>query len=144
MLRTIADRFGSRLHAPAAERAAIEKFAPIDVPLADRHIDDLGVEVVPTPGHSPGSTCYLVAGGDGLRYLFTGDTLLRDRDGRWRAGYIPGYSDPDRLRAALTTLAELPADVVISSACYSGAAGVHRIERTRWHEHLAEAAASIT
>ena len=65
MLARIATRFGSRLHVPAAELAEIGKHAHIDVPMGSRHVDANGVEVIPTPGHSPGSTCYLVDGDDG-------------------------------------------------------------------------------
>lgn len=65
MLSNIAERFGSRLHAPAAEVDEIGRFTPIDVPLDERHVDGNGVEVLPTPGHTVGSTCYLVRGVDG-------------------------------------------------------------------------------
>ena len=43
------------------------------------HVDTNDVEVLPTPGHSPGSTCYVVTGVGGERYLFTGDTIFPDR-----------------------------------------------------------------
>ena len=95
MLARIADRFGSRLHAPAAELARIGRHAHIDVPLADRHVDSNGVEVVPTPGHSPGSTCYLVPGAQGETYLFTGDTTFVGDDGTWTTYLVRGVSDPD-------------------------------------------------
>lgn len=49
-LARIAERFGSRLHAPAAELDAIERHAAVDVPLGyERYVDDNGVEVLPTP-----------------------------------------------------------------------------------------------
>jgi glyoxylase-like metal-dependent hydrolase (beta-lactamase superfamily II) len=35
------------------------------------NIDGLSVKAILTPGHTPGSTCYLIDG----KYLFTGDTL---------------------------------------------------------------------
>ncbi|ONM48502.1 MBL fold metallo-hydrolase [Nocardia donostiensis] len=139
MLHALAERFGSRLHAPAAEAAQISSFAPIDVLLSERGVDDAGVEVVPTPGHSPGSTCYVVPGHDGLTYLFTGDTLLRYDDGVWRAGYVPGYSDKAGLRAALDTLATVQPDVVISSAFVEGAEGFHRMDRSLWQACLDQA-----
>lgn len=143
MLRAVADRFGSRLYAPATEAAQISAFAPIDVPLSRRAVDDAGVEVIPTPGHSPGSTCYLVPGHNGLTYLFTGDTLLRYHDGVWRAGYVPGYSDKAGLRAALDTLATVQPDVVVSSAFVDGAEGFHRVDRGLWPACLAQARAEL-
>jgi glyoxylase-like metal-dependent hydrolase (beta-lactamase superfamily II) len=117
MLGRIAARFGSQLHAPAAELAEIGQHAHIDVPLARRYIDANGIEVVPTPGHSPGSTCYLVPGPYGQTYLFTGDTIMLDDDGTWVAGYIPPISDAEPLADSLHVLARLTPDLVISSAC---------------------------
>src|SRR5690348_5168259 len=61
-LAEVADHFGATLHAPLAERREIAEFAQPGVLLDRRHVDELGIEVVPTPGHSPGSTCYLVTG----------------------------------------------------------------------------------
>ncbi|MGW5385194.1 MBL fold metallo-hydrolase [Nocardia sp. NPDC003963] len=143
MLRAVSDRFGSRLHAPAAEAERIEAFAPIDTALAERAVDDAGIEVLPTPGHSPGSTSYLVPGQGGLTYLFTGDTLLRYDDGVWRTGYIPGYSDKDGLHAALDIFATVQPDVVVSSAFLAGSAGFHRIDRGTWLSCLDQARSGL-
>ncbi len=137
MLAGIAARFGSQLHAPAAELDEIGVHAHVEVPLADRHTDDNGIEVIPTPGHSPGSTCYLVPGADGKRYLFTGDTLLLGGDGRWFAGFIPPISEADSLTRSLRLLATLRPDVVVSSA-FAGEHGVHEVG-ARWVECVEEA-----
>ncbi|WP_459550105.1 MBL fold metallo-hydrolase [Nocardia sp. X0981] len=139
VLRAVAERFGSRLHAPAAEADEIEAFAPIDVALDARGVDDAGIDIIPTPGHTPGSTCYLVPGHGGRNYLFTGDTFLRYADGVWRAGYIPGYSDKAGLRAALDILAGVQPDVVVSSGFVEGTTAVHEIDRATWPEYLDQA-----
>ncbi|MBV8906818.1 MAG: MBL fold metallo-hydrolase [Acidobacteriia bacterium] len=102
---------------PAAERV-LEDLAPI--PLADEFL------AIPTPGHTRGHTALLY----GNRYLFTGDHLSWDRDGRrltahrdycwhsWRAqveslaklrGYrfewvLPGHGQRIRLTAAAMRL----------------------------------------
>jgi hydroxyacylglutathione hydrolase len=120
MLARIAERFGARLHAGAAELFTIGQHAHIDVPLGSRHVDTNAVEVVPTPGHSPGSTCYLVAGSTGERYLFTGDTMFVGGDGTWATFLLPGVGDPSALTDSLELLATLDPDVVISSA-FTGA-----------------------
>ena len=143
MLRTVAGHFGSRLYAPAAEAAEIGAHAPIDTAVSERGVDDAGVEVIPTPGHTPGSTCYLVPGHNGRRYLFTGDTLLRYAEG-WRVGYIPGYSDKDGLFAALDTLATVQPDMVVSSAFVNGTPGYHHVDRDSWQSHLDEARAALS
>jgi glyoxylase-like metal-dependent hydrolase (beta-lactamase superfamily II) len=45
--------FDSTLHAPVTELLEIGQHAHVDVPLGSRHVDVNGIEVVPTPGHSP-------------------------------------------------------------------------------------------
>src|SRR6478609_2263134 len=138
----IADHFDSALHAPAAELLEIGQHAHVDVPLGSRHIDVNGVEVIPTPGHSPGSTCYVADGAEG-RYLFTGDTLVLGDSGEWWAGYIPGIGDADALAASLRLLRTLSPDVVISSA-FQGDSAVHRIEPARWTDHVDQALAGLS
>jgi glyoxylase-like metal-dependent hydrolase (beta-lactamase superfamily II) len=142
MLARIAERFGARLHAPAAEAEAIGRFRRPDRLLAGRSIDPNGVEVVEAPGHSPGSTAYLVPGAGGLTYLFTGDSLYRADDGRWSAGYIPGYSDADTLARSVRALGALRPDVVISSA-FRGDDGAHEVDPDQWPSLTEEAAAGI-
>lgn len=144
MLARIAERFGSTLHAPAADLPDISKHAHVDVPLNGRYVDYNGVEIIPTPGHSPGSVCYLVSGADG-RYLFTGDTLFRNPDGHWWAGYIEGFHQPgdaDTIAESLRTLAEVSPDFVISSA-FQGDSAVHRVEPDLWRGHIAHAIAGL-
>lgn len=53
---------------------------PVDIPLQDNRILELGtfqIRVIHTPGHTPGSVCFLVSGN-----LFTGDTLFVGAAGR--------------------------------------------------------------
>lgn len=144
MLAAIKNRFGTVLHAPAGDLAEITRHAPVDIALTDRDTDAQGVEVIPTPGHSPGAVCYLVSGAGG-RYLFTGDTVFGGADGRWHAGYIDGLhrpADADTIADSLEVLAELTPDIVISSA-FGGDSAVHRIDADQWRGHLAEARRSL-
>ena len=62
------------------------------------------VSLLHTPGHTPGSQCFLV---DGM--LVAGDTLFLDGCGRTD---LPG-SDPEAMYHSLCRLAELPDDTVI-------------------------------
>lgn len=140
MLARVAARFRSRLHAPAAELATIEQHSAVDVPLSTRHVDDRGVEVIPTPGHTPGSTCYLVEGAQG-RYLFTGDTMFVSADGRWSTFVIPGVGDAAAMARSLRLLASLQPDVVISSAY--GARAVTALDEGTWPACVEEALRSV-
>ena len=63
------------------------------------------IALVHTPGHTPGSQCFLVAG-----RLIAGDTLFLDGCGRTD---LPG-GDPDAMYESLTTrLAQVPDDTVL-------------------------------
>lgn len=143
MVARLAERFGSVVHAPAAERSTIEPVvAGPAVWLADHQVDDRGIEVVPTPGHSPGSTCYVVPGAGGARYLFTGDTAYRGADGRWRAGYLDGISDAAALADSLGLLRSLEPDLVASSA-FAGDVGAHAMAPGEWSAAVDEALATL-
>jgi hydroxyacylglutathione hydrolase len=138
MLRSISERYDSQLHAPAAELLDIGMHAHVDVPVGSRHVDRNGIEVIPTPGHSPGSTCYLVPGAYGQSYLFTGDTIMQDPDGNWIPGYIPSLSEARALSRSLQVLAGLQPDLVITSA-FPGESGVHVPGARRWAQCVEQA-----
>jgi glyoxylase-like metal-dependent hydrolase (beta-lactamase superfamily II) len=67
-------------------------------------VGDVSIELVHTPGHTPGSQCFLV---DGL--LISGDTLFLDGCGRTD---LPG-SDTGQMYDSLQRLAALPADTIV-------------------------------
>lgn len=143
MLARVADRFGSRLHAPVEELAAIGRHAHVDVPIeARRHLDANGVDVIPTPGHSDGSTCYLVPGVAGERYLFTGDTMFPTGDGTWSTFLVPGRGSAAGLRSSLDVLKTVEPNIVISSA-FGGETAIEIVDGGRWAECVAEALASV-
>jgi glyoxylase-like metal-dependent hydrolase (beta-lactamase superfamily II) len=68
-------------------------------------VGDIPIELIHTPGHTPGSQCFLVAG-----RLVAGDTLFLEGCGRTD---LPG-GDPAALYESLTTkLAKVPDDTVL-------------------------------
>jgi len=67
-------------------------------------VGDIEVEVLHTPGHTPGSQCFLVE-----QRLVAGDTLFLQGCGRTD---LPG-SDPEAMFDSLAKLASLPDDVVV-------------------------------
>jgi hydroxyacylglutathione hydrolase len=143
MLAQIAERFGSRLHAPAAELDTIGRHAHVDAPVeARRHVDANAVEVIPTPGHSDGSTCYLVSGVGAEKYLFTGDTMFPAGDGTWSTFLVPGRGSASALRSSLELLRTVQPDIVISSA-FGGDTAIEEVGNGRWQKCIAEALASV-
>jgi hydroxyacylglutathione hydrolase len=143
MLARVAERFGSQLHAPAAELKAIGRHAHVDAPVDDRrHVDANGVEAIPTPGHSADSTCYLVPGVEGEKYLFTGDTMFPAGDGTWSTFLVPGRGSAAALRSSLELLRTVEPDVVISSA-FGGDSAIETLGNGRWQECIAQALDSV-
>ena len=72
--------------------------------LQDRDTIELGgrvVEVLHTPGHSPGHMCFWE---EARGYLFTGDLVYKDT----LFAYYPS-TDPDAYLKSLEKIAELPA-----------------------------------
>jgi len=67
-------------------------------------VGDVSIELIHTPGHTPGSQCFLVR-----NRLVAGDTLFINGCGRVD---LPG-ADPAQMETSLQTLAKLPDDVVL-------------------------------
>ena len=100
------------IHVQRAESEWITRSAGVsnsDLVLHDSgdvvHVGDIPITLVHTPGHTPGSQCFMVDG-----RLVAGDTLFLDGCGRTD---LPG-SDPDAMYDSLTKrLAIVPDDAVL-------------------------------
>ena len=67
-------------------------------------LGDVSIQLIHTPGHTPGSQCFLVR-----NRLVAGDTLFIDACGRVD---LPG-GNPEQMNESLRTLAKLPEDVIL-------------------------------
>jgi glyoxylase-like metal-dependent hydrolase (beta-lactamase superfamily II) len=105
-----AEDVGAPLFVHAADRAGVEKERHVRAAFSRRHMLDDDVEVIPTPGHTPGATAYLWDSGT-RRILFTGDTIFL-RDGEWRTAVLDS-SDRDAYRDSLELMRELEFDVLV-------------------------------
>ncbi len=141
-INTIRERFGAKLGGHVEEQEAFARYCIPDILFKERQQVLSNVEAIPTPGHSPGSTCFLVRARHGRTYLFTGDTLYLSKGGVWRAGLVPGYSDRDALIETLHLLREFEPDVVISSA-FNGDAGFQEITGGEWPQYVDRALALL-
>lgn len=133
-LNEIAERYGSMLWGHRAEAEAFAKVRTPDRFITHRETHLGNIEVIPTPGHSPGSTCFQVRSPTGKTYLFTGDTLYLDRNNRWTAGFIDDVHDESVrpvLAESLRTLRALNPDMVLGSA-FVGDYGFEIITAGAW------------
>ncbi len=97
----LAEQFGVPYHLHADDAIAIEA-EPIDD--GDTfQIGDVGIKVVHTPGHSPGSVTYDIEG----EALLTGDTLFHGSVGRVELGAAVGLADDEPEQNAETLFESL-------------------------------------
>lgn len=124
---------GARIHAGAGDCGVIRTAAPpealfsifrfpgvqvaptpVDVELSGDEVieeGDVRIRAIATPGHTPGSICYLMERGN-ERFLFTGDTIMTIADGQgsYSAYHAPRYRGNARsYLASLKKLKALPA-----------------------------------
>lgn len=134
-LELIRERFQAKLGIHQQDQEALSDIFQPDLVFTDRQalLDD--IEVIPAPGHTPGSVCFLVQSHRGKRYLFTGDTLYLSDQG-WQPGML-SFSDKTVLADSLKLLQTLQPDLVISSA-YSGQTAVE-VVTGQWAEKVEQA-----
>jgi glyoxylase-like metal-dependent hydrolase (beta-lactamase superfamily II) len=72
------------------------------------------LEILPTPGHTPGSTCFLYNSPYDSAYLFTGGTIVPGHQGWISQAFSDG--DETLLHASLERLKAVKANVVIGSS----------------------------
>ena len=115
--RFAAGDFDAPLFVNEHDRAQTERTAAVAHVFQKRHTIGGDFEVIPTPGHTPGSTAYLWETG-GRRLLFTSDTIYLT-DGEWRAAPLDS-SDRAAYRASLELIRELDFDVLVPWAASAG------------------------
>ena len=105
-----APRSGTPTFVHERDSAATARSMPVAGTFSERAVIDGDLEVIPAPGHTPGSTCYLWDSGE-HRVLFTGDTLWVEYR-EWKAVVLDPGSRADYLDS-LATLREVDFDILV-------------------------------
>jgi glyoxylase-like metal-dependent hydrolase (beta-lactamase superfamily II) len=107
----VVGRGAGPIHVHSDESAYVQRVTGISATDMIEHdggdtimVGDIPVEVLHTPGHTPGSMCFLVGG-----VLVSGDTLFLEGCGRTD---FPG-SDPSQMYDSLTRLTTLPDETIV-------------------------------
>jgi len=110
--RRLQQRFNnSALYCHARALGQVSHFAEADATFNAAEVHCGSFHVVPTPGHTPGSTSYLYASPHGKTYLFVGDTVTLSHD-RW-VTVLVDESNESELRQTLEFYRALRPDVVL-------------------------------
>lgn len=106
------ERQGTKIHLQAPEAELVQKTTGISMSDMELHapgdvvsVGAIDIELLHTPGHTPGSQCFLVAGA-----LVAGDTLFLDGCGRMD---LPGSDPAAMYRSLHDTLAKVPDSAVL-------------------------------
>lgn len=111
-VRELLDLQGMKIHVQQEEAELVKKVTELsdsDIEVHDSGdvvaAGDIPIELIHTPGHTPGSQCFLVAGN-----LIAGDTLFLEGCGRTD---LPGADPAEMYRSLHTRLARIPDDTVL-------------------------------
>jgi glyoxylase-like metal-dependent hydrolase (beta-lactamase superfamily II) len=99
------------------DRSSVVGRCNVDSTFSGRSTLDGDFEVIPTPGHTPGSTAFIWDSGE-HRSLFTGDTVYIE-DGQWVAAVLDS-SDRASYIESLELLSTLDFDVFVPWAATRG------------------------
>ena len=124
-----------------ADRAEVARVMPVRGGFTLRHKLASDFEVIPMPGHTPGSTAYLWDSGH-HRFLFTADSLYLGGDGTWRAAVLES-SDREQYIRSLELLRELDFDVLVPWAASADRPYVDVVERGEARRRLDEVIARL-
>jgi glyoxylase-like metal-dependent hydrolase (beta-lactamase superfamily II) len=120
------DSFARELYVHAGDADEVERRTHVRAAFSRRHTFEDDFEVIPIPGHTPGSTAYRWDDGE-HRYLFTGDTIYL-RDGEWVAAPLES-SDRGAYLDSLALLRELDFDVLVPWIASAGEAAAALTDR---------------
>jgi hypothetical protein len=115
------------------DRAATARSMPVSGVFDRRQMIDDDLEVIPTPGHTAGTTSFLWDNGR-HRFLFTGDFIWID-SGEWKAVVLDPALRPEYLES-LALVRELDFDVLVPWGVTEGALGCAPADRTEVQERL--------
>lgn len=132
--------FGSKVVCHRDTEAILRRSSEVDVVFDEARIENGGIEIIPTPGHVPGSTTYRYRSPHGMTYLFPGDTLFPSR-GTWQAVTFEDGNTLE-LQASLRLLEGYEPDLALFGAAVADTP-YHAFTPEAWRQALREAAQSL-
>ncbi|CCG87031.1 MBL fold metallo-hydrolase [Erwinia piriflorinigrans] len=134
--RQIQQRFNSALYCHARALGHVSRYAEADATFTTAEVHCGSFHVVPTPGHTPGSSSFLYASPYGKTYLFVGDTVTLSHH-RWVTVRAAESNEHD-LHQTLNFYRALRPDVILMSSTV-GHQGWQEVDLRKWLALLDEA-----
>ncbi|KGT95973.1 hypothetical protein NG99_00980 [Erwinia typographi] len=129
-------RFNSALYCHNRALGPISPWVEADDTFSQAEVHCGSFHVVPTPGHTPGSTSYLYASPHGKTYLFVGDTIMLTSEG-WVTVLVPESNEAD-LKKSIEFYRALRPDVVLMGTT-AGQLAWQEVTMRQWLSLLDEA-----
>lgn len=115
------------------DRSETARSMPVAGVFTDRQLIDDDLEVIPTPGHTPGTTSYLWDNG-AHRFLFTGDFIWIE-NGEWKAVVLDSSLRAEYLDS-LALIRELDFDVLVPWGTTAGGSCFALTDRAEIHTRI--------
>jgi hypothetical protein len=122
------------------DRAQTERSLPVAGTFTERGMIDDDIEVIPTPGHTAGSTMFLWKCG-AHRFLFPGDTIWI-QDGQWKVAVL-GESNRAAYLDSLALIRDLDFDVLVPWGSEQNAPHVDIVSRSQVQERIGQIIARV-
>lgn len=126
---SVRNHFNAPLICHEKEREAVAEQCRVSETFSERHRVTAQFEVIPTPGHCPGSSCYLL-NRNGTNILLTGDTLY-PVNSEWEIYLMSGSSSAAEMISSLQQLALLEVDLLLPGL-HIGDQAWEEVSGTRW------------
>lgn len=111
-INKVANQFDASFYSPEKEKETISKKCDVDKTFnGDVQLWD-DFKIIATPGHSPGSSCFLWSAPDGKNILFTGDNLYPTTEDTWDA-FTLNKNDVPEIVHSLEKIKNLHVDFVV-------------------------------
>ncbi len=108
----VSNRFNVPFYSPELESVEISKSCRVDKTYKDIFQYDNTFEIVSTPGHTVGSSCFIWTAPDGKIILFTGDNLYPTGKNIWD-GFALHKDDIPQIIDSLRKIQAIKLDVVV-------------------------------
>lgn len=124
---------GAPVYVHERDRASTARSLPVAGTFSERQMLDDDLELIPIPGHTPGSTAFLWDSGT-HRFLFPGDSIWV-QDGTWSAVVLDQRARDSYLES-LALLAELDFDVLVPWGAIAGTPVVDVVSPAQARERI--------